>query len=471
MKNKFKSITMKIWAYFVCFAIFIFILLWCMQVVFLQTFYSNMKKREIIKLTNTIEEIYCDNDNQEFDILIDRLSFKNNSNILLITKEGNIVYNSNSRIIYMDNRIEKYGPMPAEDILEYILQEKTITHTIKLDKIKSDIFIYGKILKDNNTCVIISTPIDPIDATANILRYQLLYIIIISLVISAFISMFMSKKIAKPIIDINENAKKMANGNFDIEFKGADYNEINDLSDTLNYATKQLKKTDSIRKELIANVSHDLKTPLTMIKAYSEMIKDLYIDNKEKVIDNIDVIINETDRLTNLVNDMMDLSKLESNELSLNIEEFDIIESTNNIINSFISVSEEINLNIKVESVDKLIIKADKTKIERVIYNLISNAINYSNDNKNILIRIEEKHNEIIYSVIDNGKGIDKNDLPYIWNRYYRVDKGYERDNKGTGLGLAIVKNILDLHQAQYGVNSKVGEGSTFWFKLYKENK
>ena len=438
-----------------------------MQVVFLQTFYSNMKKREIIKLSNQIEETFYEYNLEDVNIIMDRLSFKNNANILILTTDGNILYNSNSRIIYQDNRIEKYATIPSEKILEDILNKKAIKYTIKLDKIKSDIFIYGKLI-DDDKCLIISTSIDPIDATANVLRHQLLYIIILSLAISSIISIFISKKIAKPIIDINENAKKMAKGNYDVEFKGADYDEINNLSDTLNYTAKQLKKTDSIRKELIANISHDLKTPLTMIKAYSEMIKDLYINDKDKINENIDIIINEADRLTNLVNDMMDLSKLESNNIQLQIEEFDIVESTNNIVNSFKALQENSEFEIKIESPNNLLVNADKTGIERVIYNLISNAINYSEENKQILIKIEDRHNEITYSVIDKGKGIEKNDLPYIWNRYYRADKGYERDSKGTGLGLAIVKNILELHKSQYGVDSKLGEGSKFWFKLYK---
>ena len=253
------------------------------------------------------------------------------------------------------------------------------------------------------------------------------------------------------------------------ESDNSEIEEINELSKTLNYACSELIKTEDLRRELMANVSHDLKTPLTMIKAYAELIRDVTYKDKEKMDKNLNTIIEETDRLNILVNDILELSKIQSNVSPLNIEEFDLNELIKSIINRYDIYIEKENYNIEYKEQNNLIIKADKKRIEQVIYNLINNAINYTGDDKKVFIKVKQDKSKIRVEIKDTGKGIEKKDIEYIWDKYYKVDKTHSRVQIGSGIGLSIVKNILINHKFEYGVESKINKGTTFYFEIPKE--
>ena len=466
-----KTLTFKLWGYFITFAILIFIVLWFMQVIFLQSYYSSMKKSEIIRLSDEVEEEYF---NGDYADKIDKLAYKNATYVFLFDTEGNVKYasageNINGLNIQSINRPITFN---MDEITKKMINSPNgkLSYTLKLDRFKTEIFVYGRLLKDKNTCLVMVTSIDPIDATTNVLKSQLVYVTVIALIISSVVSIFLSKRISHPLQEMTKAAKKLGQGNYDVEFKKSGYVEIDELSDTLNYATKKLKQTDEVRKELIANVSHDLKTPLTMIKAYSEMIRDLSGENKEKREEHLNVIIEETDRLTRLVSDMMDLSKIESGLTTLTKTEFNLSEVVKKIVSGFNIIQDE-NCSIKVDVPNEAYVLADKTKIEQVVYNLVANAINHSGENKDIKIKIVSNSKRYKFLVEDNGPGIKKEDLPNIWNRYYKTADTYKRANSGSGLGLSIVKNILDKHNSNFGVDSIVGKGTTFYFDLEKGNK
>ncbi len=466
-----KTLTFKLWGYFITFAILIFIVLWFMQVIFLQSYYSSMKKSEIIRLSDEVEEEYF---NGDYADKIDKLAYKNATYVFLFNTEGNVKYasageNINGLNIQSINRPITFN---MDEITKKMINSPNgkLSYTLKLDRFKTEIFVYGRLLKDKNTCLVMVTSIDPIDATTNVLKSQLVYVTVIALIISSVVSIFLSKRISHPLQEMTNAAKKLGQGNYDVEFKKSGYVEIDELSDTLNYATKKLKQTDEVRKELIANVSHDLKTPLTMIKAYSEMIRDLSGENKEKREEHLNVIIEETDRLTRLVSDMMDLSKIESGLTTLTKTEFNLSEVVKKIVSGFNIIQDE-NCSIKVDVPNEAYVLADKTKIEQVVYNLVANAINHSGENKDIKIKIVSNSKRYKFLVEDNGPGIKKEDLPNIWNRYYKTADTYKRANSGSGLGLSIVKNILDKHNSNFGVDSIVGKGTTFYFDLEKGSK
>ena len=257
-------------------------------------------------------------------------------------------------------------------------------------------------------------------------------------------------------------ANQLAKGNYDIEFSTGNYEEIDSLANTLNYATKELKQTDELRRELMANISHDLKTPLTMIKSYSEMLIDLPY-KKEERNKKLEIIIEETDRLNILVNDIIDLSKLESNIENLDLEVINISELINTIIKRFDYLIEKENYIIETNVDQNLYVKVDQKKISQVIYNLISNAINYTGKDKKININLLKQDNIIKFTVSDTGKGIKKEDLNKIWDKYYKIKLTHKRNTVSTGLGLSIVKNILLEHNLNFGVNTTINKGSTFY--------
>lgn len=461
----FKSLKFKIWCYFAMFAIIIFCLLWFMQVIFLQSSYTIMKKSEIIKLADKIESEYKKGN---FVNTIDETAYKNSVNILLLDGKKNLIYTSEMT----GNITRTFRPdiIDVNELIDNMIESKNgkISYTTQLTKYKSQMFIYGTAIPNSNIYLVLMAPIDPIDSTTNVLQSQLVYITIISLIFSSIISIFISRKLAKPIVNIDEAAKKLAKGDYDVIFEKGDYTEIDNLVTTLNHTTTELSKTDKLRKELIANVSHDLRTPLTMIKAYAEMIKDLSGENKKKREEHLKVIIDESDRLTRLINDMMDLSKMQSGINEINKTEFNIVDTINHILKGFRVLHEKDGFEFLLNSPEEIKVNADETKIEQVLYNLIINAVNYSEENKKITINVLDEENKVKVEVVDNGCGISKDKLEYIWDRYYKSGEVHKTSKAGTGLGLSIVKNILEKHSGNYGVESIEGMGSKFWFELNK---
>ena len=323
-------------------------------------------------------------------------------------------------------------------------------------------------IKKGNGYIFLFTSLEDIGTTTSLIKNQLIYVTLLAILFSIIIALFLSRRIAKPISDMTKKAEKLAEGNYNVQFTTTGIKEIDELANTLNYLEQEVSKTDEYRRDLMANVSHDLKTPLTMIKAYAEMIRDITLDNKEKTKENLNVIIDETDRLNILVNDILELSKLQNNQDNLNIEKFDIVELINDILKRYQIIKETENYNLILESPSSIIVKADKKRISQVLYNLINNAINYTGDDLTVTIRITENAKDCKIEIIDTGKGIDEKDLTNIWNRYYKKEKNHKRNVVGTGLGLSIVKNILEQHHFKYGVNSIKDKGTTFYFQVKK---
>ena len=237
------------------------------------------------------------------------------------------------------------------------------------------------------------------------------------------------------------------------------------LADTLTYAEKELSRVDTMQRDLIANVSHDLRTPLTMLKAYAEMIRDLSGDNPVKRNEHLEIIINETDRLSAMVNDILDLSKLESGRQKLEPTSFGIRGKLSEIIDRFKGVSERMGYNIHFTPDEERTVCCDVVKIEQVIYNLINNAINYTGDDKQVYVRQINQPDGVLIEVEDTGDGIEEEKIKLIFDKYYRSEN-HKREVVGTGLGLSIVKAVLKLHGYDYGVRSTLGKGSVFWFKI-----
>lgn len=240
---------------------------------------------------------------------------------------------------------------------------------------------------DPDGYLLINTPLVPIGSTASIIKRQLIIITFYLLVLGVIISFFMSKRIADPITRITKSAEGLAEGKYDIKFEGGDYLEIQQLASTLTYAGQEISKVDMMQRDLIANVSHDLRTPLTMLKAYAEMIRDLSGDNPVKRNEHLEIIIEETDRLAQLVNDILDLSKLEDGNQKLNYSEFSITEVLDGIIARYKGISKRSDYIISFEPDEEVTVRCDVIKIQQVIYNLINNAINYTGDDKRVFVR------------------------------------------------------------------------------------
>ena len=322
------------------------------------------------------------------------------------------------------------------------------------------------IAKDLDTYVIIQRSSIALGGTlVQTLENQVFAISIVMIIVSLLLTFILSRVITKPIVRMNEAARSLAKGKYDVEFYGHGYLEIEELSDTLNFAARELSKNDRLQKDLISNVSHDLRTPLTMIKGYGEMMRDIPDENTPE---NLQVIVDETARLTELVNDMLDLSKIQSGARAPHIKCFCLTEMIRATLLRYEKLVMQDGYNIEFVTSTNAYVCADAGMILQVLYNLINNAVNYTGENKYVCIKQSLEGDTVRISITDTGRGVAKEDLPYIWNRYYKGDKVNRNSSVGTGLGLSIVKGILELHNATYGVEPGEGKGATFWFELKK---
>lgn len=458
-KTQKKSISSSILIYFIIFSISLLLFLWIFQILFLNTFYKISRTKSLNLALNTLSRNY---DKEDYRALFDEISINNDICIEIV--ENNIIeYSSRSvdrkcmtrsnigLLEFQTNFIRNDESLKKAEIINPNYNNKTL--------------VVGKKL-DNSTYLFVNTSLVPLDDSIKMLKSQFIYIAVIILSMATIISYFISKRLSIPIIRINDKAKKMGQKDYSVKFDDkTNILEFDELGTTLNEATRELAKTDELRRELMANVSHDLKTPLTLIRAYAEAARDIDANKIEKRNEDLNVIVGETERLTLLVNDILELSKLESNVINIEYEEFDLKKLINTIISKF-DILKKDGFKFVINSDDNIIINSDRRKLEQVIYNLVNNAINYTGDDKLVTINVIKKDSVIRVEIVDTGDGIDEENIKLIWDKYYKVDKQHKRNKYGTGLGLSIVKSTLISLGYNYGVDSKLKEGTTFYFEI-----
>lgn len=330
---------------------------------------------------------------------------------------------------------------------------------------EEDTFVtYGAVFDYNGSEYMIyaQASLGSINATTVILASQLLLTTVIALALAFVLSAFLSRQLSKPIVLMSQSAQHLASGDYTVRFEGSGYTELDELSDTLNFATEEMQRVETLRQDLLANISHDLKTPLTIIKSYAELIKDITGDNKAKREEQLDVIIDEAKRLTELVNEILIVSQQNSTS-KLNKTDFDFSELVESVVKKF--DFENSGYNFRRDVKKGLWVNADRHKIEQVLFNFISNAVKYCGKDKEIIIVVKDAGGCARFDVFDHGNGISKQEQKYIWDRFSRASQKYKRGDS-TGLGLSIVRSILKSHDAVFGVNSAVGKGSDFYFEL-----
>ena len=476
-----KSIKWSLFQYFTLFAAAILILLWFFQIVFLDSFYKAIKLNSI-KLS--AESIAANIDNEELTGLVTRIA-QNNDFCILITDEFGRSYLSVD--ILVDCVVHKLSVIQRYHYVEVaeenngtyleVFERGNFKNTLYEDKWYAGLvprkdtgmmesLLYVKLAKTQNgamVAIMLNTNLSPVDATVQTLRIQLIYVTVIMIALAFFMALILSRRISRPIEKINAASKELAIGNYKANFAYGGYREIEELGESLKEASIELAKVDSLRRELIANISHDLRTPLTMITGYAEVMRDLPGENTP---DNVQVIIDEARRLTTLVNDVLDISKLQSGAVPILAVTYNFTESVKKILERFSRLTEKEGYTIDFVNDGDVWVRADELKLSQVIYNLVNNAITYTGKDKKVLVRQTLHEGRVRLSVTDTGAGIPEDKLKDIWERYYKVDKEHRRAQMGTGLGLSIVKTILELHNTGFGVESREGAGSTFWFEL-----
>ena len=457
------SISWRLFGALVLFITAMLAVIWIFQIFLFDQFYKEAKLEDLHKNDSEISRLFADE--QELCQAVYLRSVETNTCIRVyqITSSGlEIIADSD---VNMGCSIHHIGDDGLDYYYRMALKHKGVyskTRRNQEAKAYSTVMVSVKESGGNKYVIMQDVDLEPLDSIITALQRQFGWITSILIMGAMILALVLSRMICLPMQKMGQEASRLAKGEYDVRFGGGGYREAEELADALNYAASELQKTDKLQKEIIANVSHDLRTPLTMIKGYSEMMRDIPGENTPE---NVQVIIDETQRLTELVNDVLDLSKIKAGTRPLDRDVFDLTDSITSVLMRYKKFTENQYV-INFVSDGRVFVTANRNMILQVIYNLVNNAINYTGDDKTVTIVQTVSGGRVRISVTDTGKGIAEEDLPYIWDRYYKVDKVHKRAVVGTGLGLAIVKGVLEAHHANFGVESELGVGSTFYFEL-----
>ena len=448
---------------FVVFALFLVMVLWGLSNFYLNSFYERTRSQEVIRTAETLEAQFRQ-DRYSFGSLAVQTAGTNGIYIRIDTPEESLIYDGTSEV---------EGSDAFENDVSRIKTRLEASESGSVSETRRDAsgsgsrLVYASYVTADgaDNILYIIAPLYPDQVTVRILRNMLIYVSFIVLVVSLLLAFALSVRLTSPIEKLTKSATELSNGNHDVYFDGAGFTETKELARALNKASYEMEKTDFYQREIIVNVSHDLKTPLTMIRSYAEKIIDITGDNPEKRNADLNVIISETEHLNKLVSDMLSVSNLQSNNVQMNMETFDLVKAARSVYESFL-VLESDGFEIHFHPCKTAYVVGDRTRLTQVMTNFVSNAVKYSGDNKYIDIKLTKSSKKVTFHCIDHGVGIPSDEIGHVWDKYYRTSANHERGIEGTGLGLAIVKGLLNLHGAKYGVESEEGKGSDFWFEM-----
>ncbi len=453
--------------------------LWILQNFFMDDLYENVKYREIARCaermeavlgTSRMEEVAVDL-SEEYDLCLSVYHIRQGTGILAAEQHSQLfcllpMVSSPSQL---QTLYQSANDAPDKTWHEEISMD-TLLGTAHPEAPEKDVdrtrsILYVQLFQSElgQFMLLLNTELLPLSATVTTLRMQMGMLSVLLAVLTVLFSAVLSARYTKPLTEMSAEAGKLSMGNYNVNFDGRGCRETEQLSTALNRAAYELSQLDKMQKDLIANISHDLRTPLTMISGYSEVIRDL---PGEATPENMQIIIDEATRLTSLVNDMLEVSRYQSGTQLLHPTRFNLTECLRQTLDRYARLREREGYILRLEADGDVWVDADENRILQVLYNLINNAVNYTGEDKTVVVRQTMLEGEVVLSVIDTGAGIPQDKLPLVWERYYKVHDYHKRANMGTGLGLSIVKNILVLHGARFGVQSQVGRGSEFWFAL-----
>ncbi|WP_176461706.1 sensor histidine kinase [Anaeromicrobium sediminis] len=396
------------------------------------------------------------------------------TNILLFDSNSNIIH---SNLFRMPQVLRKIIEKSLSDFnkklniqSEIIVDEALILRKTPKATIVSKTFIVVgvPIEKDGKFIgnILLISPREKIEEIVSILKEQLSIIGLSSLFIATIIALLFSKFLTIPILKITKASKKIAEGDLNVDLNIDSKDELGTLGHAINNMAFKLSQIEKLREEVMANTSHELKTPIGIIRSYAELIQVMDID-KTKRNEYLGIIIDESKRLNNMIGDILCLSEMKAGYITPFYSKFNLCKVIDNVLSKLSFLASEKNLKLIAQLDDPYVfVEGDMDKIYQVIYNLVNNAINHSFENKSIKVKTITTEQKVILYIIDQGKGIPQEDLPYIWDRFYKGDAIGK--TKGTGLGMSIVKNILELHNFKYGIESKVNKGTTLWIELNK---
>ena len=497
LKEKLKSVRVKLFLSLSVVIVLIILFLILMNNVVLETFYLYSKRNTLKSVYMQINEYYKNPDSKiNLEEELEKIEINNDFDIIIKNDENTSIYTSNKDFLFTFGNITNNFLSKTQEVLE---ENKNMSIRKIKDRNNGITYILLVAKLDNGYFLCIRIPITSIQESVKISNKFLYLIGGLTIIMGGVIVSFISSRFTKPILELNDIAKKMSNLDFSQKYKESDAeDEINDLgisintmSETLEKTINQLKNTnfelekdieekskiDEMRKSFISDVSHELKTPIALIQGYSEGLLENVNTDEESRKFYAEVILDETNKMDRLVKQLLELMKLEYGKRDFNNKTFNIVELEKEVIRKSKVMLEEKDIKIEFKENEDIKVFADDFYIEQVITNYLTNAIKHTKEvtgDKYIKVenQIDIKNNKVIVKVFNTGDTITKEDESRIWNRFYKIDESRNREDGGTGIGLALVKAIMNNYQNKYGLNNKVN-GVEFFFELdlAKENK
>ncbi|EST54081.1 histidine kinase [Brevibacillus panacihumi W25] len=430
-------------------------------------YFYDAKKEELLRMAKNVNAAILERprvDKKLLDILEEK-DKTYDTRIWLFNQEGKIVATSMKDEVFT-------GKSVAVSIADNVLHGKNAVTELQIEGLDDPMLsvsvpwgegekIYGGI--------ILHAPLEGIERTFAQMRETILWATLFGVLLSTAMVSYLSWSISRPLRTIERTAAEIGRGNYAERVQVHTSDEINDLAQTINTMAEKLEKVEQerhhleqVRNDFLANVSHELRTPLTAVQGFLEALQDGLVEEEEARQKYYAVMYSETMQINRLVDDLMDLMKLENNEVTLAKFPVDVKELLGKIAFSFHPEAEEKGIRMEVDVPDELPkIYADRDRVAQIIKNLVKNALKFTEEGE-IRLSATAEEQYVRIRVTDTGVGISADDLNRIWERFFKVDRGRSKKNKGTGLGLAIVKELVELHDGKCSVESVPGEGSTF---------
>jgi signal transduction histidine kinase len=387
---------------------------------------------------------------------------------------GKEIVVSNADGIITSNSVFEYTkdePMPNE-LIRIMKEGKHFERNYKNSETDEHFFFVGRPIIQNETFqggILVFSSVDEIHNNMHEIRNWIIRSIIGAVILALGYTFFVAKRLSKPMIEMEKATREIAKGNLNTQIQIHTKDEVGSLAQAINDLSIELNNYRVNRSELLANISHELRTPISYLKGYAQLINNHQYHDNDELESYARIIDKESDRLAKLIQDLFELSKMEEGKINLYMQSIDIEDVVESAVQKvkLKAMRKNIELVFKVDEELPSII-SDGSRVEQILFNLLENSINYT-DHGDIIVTAKNKKNSIIISIKDTGVGIPEEDLPFIFDRFHRVEKSRSREMGGTGLGLAIVAELVKQLKGSINVESELGNGSKFILSLPKK--
>ncbi|MBM7853927.1 signal transduction histidine kinase [Desulfohalotomaculum tongense] len=474
---RWNSIVTKLWAAITVLVLLVIGIAGAAQTSFMENIYYQQQSEQLISIGNKAAKLArTEIDAQVLDMKVAVISEMIDGNVMIIDKNNTVLscqgLGISTKDMIMDLHNPHHGPLTQDD-LNRLFNGETIVHKGRSEYFQTDVLSVGIPVDDPKSAagaVIIHAPLKPLAGQFATFKIIIIYTAVSGIVLATILSLLFSKMVSRPLLDMSRVSLAMASGDFSRQVTVNSNDEVgllasslNTLSTRLQEKLAQLERLDQMRREFVANVSHEIKTPLTIMQAFTEALEDDIVTGDRERKEYLKNINEEIHRLRRLVNDVLDLKKMEEGHGDFEKEYVDLNSVVSSVENKFRALKEKARVNLEF-NIDRSTpqVFCSKDRIEQVFINLIDNAIRHTPEGGKVSVNISPKADSVMIEVKDTGTGIAGEDLPMIWERFYKADKSRTRGQGGTGLGLAIVKRIIEAHGGCINVQSRPGAGTTF---------